>query len=79
MWKALYTLQNVFDEVQLPEYFPADADLDTLGSAEVPGPGSVSAKAEIRAFMWVAVKIMVPFRVLTILRHLVCGGPKRRP
>ena len=28
---------------------------------------------------WVVVKIMVPFWVLSILRHLVFRGPKRGP
>ena len=29
--------------------------------------------------MWVVVKIMVPFRVLSMMRHLVFRGPKRGP
>ena len=29
--------------------------------------------------MWVVVKIMVPFWVLSIIRHLVLRGPKRGP
>ena len=29
--------------------------------------------------MWVVVKMIVPFWVLSIVRHVVFGGPKRGP
>ena len=28
---------------------------------------------------WVVVRIAVPFWVLSVIRHLVCRGPKRGP
>ena len=33
----------------------------------------------ITSTIWMVVKIMVPFRVLSIIRHLVFRGPKKGP
>ena len=49
------------------------------GCAKCPRVGTEVEKQEVRKPMWVVIKIMVPFWVLRIIRHLVCRGPIRGP
>ena len=45
----------------------------------IPRPETARDRPDFRFKTWVVIKIMVPFWVLSIIRHLVFSGPKKGP